>query len=361
MSESRARRMWRDRRAIVLISLSWCVLILSLLLFSRIRSVDLSFENEKIAKSQLQLRLAARSVVNMILAAMAAETSDGENEFDAYSDSWGWESLRGRLEEVLAEEYHDIEISVAIEDEDSKVSLDGEDTKPVADLFESLGWPQLRAKDLAVVLKDLASQELQGASGTDEAESENPSLAQLPEGLRFITRVSEITPTILYGEDIDFDRKMDDCENDGEESYPPDDRNGALELGLERFLTLRKGGAINPNLAPYEVLLTVPGVSRRIAEEIVSKRCGPDGVAGTQDDYVFKTTEDLMSLRTISQYREMEFSKMVKVMRTTSSCFTIRVCTSTPDGHQRWRIQTCVKRNDGGKINTLSWLEDNGF
>jgi hypothetical protein len=159
--------------------------------------------------------------------------------------------------------------------------------------------------------------------------------------------------------------ELDANENDGAEFRPPDDRNGQLQRGLISFITLQGTGKVNPNLAPYEVLLTVPGVSKRIADEIVGKRRGSDGVLGTTDDYIFEKLEDLLELSSVSQFREFEYDKMIQQMKLKSECYTIRVCaaskdTAGGDAGQLHRIQTCLKVESEG-IGVLSWLEDNGF
>ena len=47
-----------------------------------------------------------------------------------------------------------------------------------------------------------------------------------------------LSPLLLYGEDGNFNLRLDPNEDDGDISSPPDDANGQLDLGLQQDLTL---------------------------------------------------------------------------------------------------------------------------
>ncbi len=47
-----------------------------------------------------------------------------------------------------------------------------------------------------------------------------------------------LSPLLLYGEDVNFNLRLDPNEDDGDASWPPDDANGQLDLGLQQYLTL---------------------------------------------------------------------------------------------------------------------------
>jgi hypothetical protein len=373
------------RSGIILLSVSWCVLILSLLLVSRLQQAEIGFQEQRISKSDLNLRLAARSVLNMVLAGMVSDaaasedaqvpeegTKSGEREsegagaFDAYSDAWGWQSVRERYGKDLLDAYPGVDLNVVIEDEDSKINLGGEVAERLAVLLERLGWPPLSAKQAAAAAMDLTRQFAKENGGEQSArdESQAEGAVRNPAGLydlRYLLALPSLSPEILYGEDLNFNGEADSNENDGGESWPPDDRDGSLRPGLGKFVTLWGDGKVNPNLAPLEVLMTVPGVSGRIAEEICRKRAGVDGVLGTEDDFVFKEMKDLQSLASVSQFAEMEYQKMESQMRMSSSRYTIRVCAADRATGQMHRIQACVERAKKGNMRTLSYLEDMGF
>lgn len=393
--------MTKKTQGFLLISVSWCVLILGLLLLSQVRRVELGYSNLKVAETDLRLRMAAKSALNQILAAMSSEMTEAgateatepdapkaitgkaeedkavtAKDYDAYSDVWGWESLRERFGHDFAEHYPGVKLSVAIEDEDSKIDLQKDPVDRLAALFEALGRTKMSAGDAALSVRERTALIKRGAlegeenagrkddkgkgAGADAGEEESEAMA-FP-GLRYLLGLPEIPALSLVGEDLDFNGELDPNEDDGPRSFPPDDNNGFLDKGLTRFLTFQGGdGKVNPNMAPVEVLLSVPGVSERIAEEIVYKRRGGDGVEGTADDFVFRKIDDLHSLGSISRFREFEYNKMKPHMRMTARRFTIRICAASEKTQQIFRLQTSVKREDDGNIVTLAWLEDNGY
>lgn len=56
---------------------------------------------------------------------------------------------------------------------------------------------------------------------------------------------------LLYGEDADADGRLDACENDGSDRFPPDDGDGELDGGLRDLLTVWNVGlAVDQNRVP---------------------------------------------------------------------------------------------------------------
>jgi type II secretory pathway component PulK len=47
-----------------------------------------------------------------------------------------------------------------------------------------------------------------------------------------------LSTLLLYGEDVNFNLRLDPNEDDGDVSWPPDDANSQLDLGLQQYLTL---------------------------------------------------------------------------------------------------------------------------
>jgi len=60
---------------------------------------------------------------------------------------------------------------------------------------------------------------------------------------------------------------------------------------LRDFITIYGDGKININTAPFEVLYAL-GFAEDIANNIIERRMGRDGLAGTSDDIVFTSTEE---------------------------------------------------------------------
>ena len=50
--------------------------------------------------------------------------------------------------------------------------------------------------------------------------------------------VRGVTKEVLYGEDTNLNGRLDPNENDGDDTYPPDDRDGRLDPGIYAFVTV---------------------------------------------------------------------------------------------------------------------------
>jgi DNA uptake protein ComE-like DNA-binding protein len=62
----------------------------------------------------------------------------------------------------------------------------------------------------------------------------NRSLSTLEE----LLLVRGFTPALLYGEDANMNFRLDPNENDGDERFPPDNKDERLDLGLRQYLTV---------------------------------------------------------------------------------------------------------------------------
>ena len=58
------------------------------------------------------------------------------------------------------------------------------------------------------------------------------------ESLEELLLVRGVTPDLLYGEDVNRNGLLDPNENDGPASYPPDNADGALQMGWSAYLTV---------------------------------------------------------------------------------------------------------------------------
>lgn len=349
----------RSRRGVILLSVAWCILILTLLLASRVGREELAFIRERTAKGDLSLRLAARSAEAMILAAMAADVSgDPKTAVDAFSDGWGWLKLSTQFRDDLAQAWPDVALEVSIEDEQSKINPRKAQPETIAKLLETNGWPDKEARTTAQMMCDTVRKTAESGAGTQGQNADAQSQAEVFVDLRCLLAVPGISAPLLYGEDMNFNGRLDPNENDGDESLPQDDHNGALRAGLLRYLSTFGDGKVNPNMAPVEILQTVPGVSKKIAGEIAKRRQGADEVLGTDDDFVFKQSADVKKLTSISKFLELEMRKMSPHLRMRTDVFQIRICGVNSQTGQILRRQIVVRR-EKQTLRVISQLEDN--
>ena len=104
---------------------------------------------------------------------------------------------------------------------------------------------------------------------------------------------------IFFGEDANRNGKLDPNEEDGNDSYPPDNGDNDLWLGLRNYLTVDSKGTVNINTATYPVLAAV--LSTQIdekeapdkAEKIVQKRDGRETERRRRLKDPWRTWEDI--------------------------------------------------------------------
>ncbi len=98
---------------------------------------------------------------------------------------------------------------------------------------------------------------------------------------------------------------------------PPDAPEGTSPMsGVADVLTVYGDGQVNVNAATARILMTLPGVDERIAQEIIEERTGAVGTA--PEDASFKTPEDFFG-----RFPDLAASLKGRIV-TSSSIFRIR-------------------------------------
>ncbi|GAB4346848.1 MAG: hypothetical protein Kow0099_28440 [Candidatus Abyssubacteria bacterium] len=77
--------------------------------------------------------------------------------------------------------------------------------------------------------------------------------------------------------------------------------------------TVHGDGRVNVNTANADVLAALPGMDNETAQRIVDFRNGPDGIEGTNDDFVFAAPSDLAKTPGITPVRLAPALTMMKV------------------------------------------------
>ncbi|MFH1459683.1 MAG: helix-hairpin-helix domain-containing protein [Candidatus Omnitrophota bacterium] len=95
---------------------------------------------------------------------------------------------------------------------------------------------------------------------------------------------------VFLGEDTNDNGRLDPEEDDANNSYPADNGDGILDLGVKDFFTVYSNGKININTASMSVLKSMPEMSEEIAEAVVKARA----------EKVFEKIEDLKELSFIT-------------------------------------------------------------
>lgn len=230
-----------SRRGVVLIIIMWIALgLVSLALyFSNTISFEYRAADNSAAGLQAEQAIegARRYLTTMLTnfdnAGVAPSVSDGdyvaENVPIGSSNFW----LLGRDPNTAANSTTPV---YGLVDEASKLNLNNA-TQEMLELLPGM------TTDLAAAIIDWRDDDDDLSSGgaesqdyltLDEAYSAKNSDFETPEELRL---VQGITPTILYGEDVNHNGILDPNEDDGDASWPPDDEDGQLDAGLLEYVT----------------------------------------------------------------------------------------------------------------------------
>jgi len=126
------------------------------------------------------------------------------------------------------------------------------------------------------------------------------------------------------------------------------------EPALRDLLTVYGDGKIDINSAPAEVLEAIPGLDRRLAEQILAFRAGPDVTLGTDDDSKWDTFEKMEASLKVSAEK---LSPIRKYCKLGSDYYTIRAAASKGGSRATARIAAVV-RIGSDRFDVVSWRED---
>lgn len=126
--------------------------------------------------------------------------------------------------------------------------------------------------------------------------------------------------------------------------------------GVKDIITVYgEGKAVNINTASIKVLAVLLGDEvKDLPAKIVNYRKGADGIAGTQDDNIFKDlntiTARLQSAMTLNavELNRVEEIKNAGYLKVMSNCFRIRSVGEVKNGRVKKAIEVVVKRADKG-------------
>jgi hypothetical protein len=154
----------------------------------------------------------------------------------------------------------------------------------------------------------------------------------------------ELKPEDFYAEDINYNLMTDESEDDGKDSYPPDDSDGELDFGIKDFVTIFGDGKININTAPLEILSVMPGLDEEAARDIVSDRSR-------------RPFEKIDELKDSVDIDENSYAEVLAWAKVKSDIFRIFV-KAMPSGASSDLTVTAVVDFSGQKARIIYWRQD---
>jgi type II secretory pathway component PulK len=231
------KRCGTGQRGTVLIVTIWVVLVLAglALVFARSMRVATAVSANHVAS--LQAECIADGALQYIIAKIAAAAEEEDNDSDDSDIYEAQEVGKGYFWVLRSNLESDREFDYGLTDEAGKINLNSASLEMLQKL------PGMTA-ELAASIIDWRDEDTDVTTGGAESEyyllrSDGYQCKNLPlETVDEILLIKGASQELLYGEDTNLNGYLDDQENDGDESEPPDNHNGRLDPGFYDYVTV---------------------------------------------------------------------------------------------------------------------------
>lgn len=234
----RAGRSERQRAGgTVLIVTIWVVLVLAGLAMVFARSMRVAAAVSANHVASLQAECIADGALQYIVARLVAIAEEGNTDSDTSELYEAMEVGKGYFWVLRSNLESDREFDFGLTDEAGKINLNSASLEMLQRL------PGMTA-ELAASIIDWRDEDSDVTTGGAESEyyllqSEGYQCKNLPlETVDEILLIKGASEELLYGEDTNLNGYLDDHENDGDESEPPDNHNGRLDAGFYDYVTV---------------------------------------------------------------------------------------------------------------------------
>ena len=233
------------RRGFALVAVLWVVIIVAIMLLGVRRN---SWANSAAARNELgavQARWLARAGVEQAMAVLEDDTLDADGSTDLWYDSetdfHNFALVGGSFTvSAPAEEGEALTVRFGLVDHAGLVNVNAADANQLAALDDGLLLDETQVDSILDWIDSNDDIRPGGAEAgyynrlTYPYEIRNGRIPTLPE-LRLVKGIDDET---FYGEDADQDGVLDSSEDDGDASFPPDDADGQLRVGLSGLCTV---------------------------------------------------------------------------------------------------------------------------
>lgn len=277
------------RKASILVGLLWCVAILSVVVVSVLHSAHLELRTAKNQGDQLQAHYLALAGVEQAKALLFLDArqrrGDRKNHTGGlYNEPSNFRDValgRGQFRVWRSGDRNDTEqIIYGVMDEESRLNVN------YATAAELGGLKDLRPEVAAAIIDYRDRDNTVTPGGAELAEYAAMQPPYKPRNaplrtLREMLMVRHMPRDLLLGEDANLNGLLDPEEDDGDENFPPDNRDGRLDAGWSGLLTVASSARdvnaagdrrVNVQEADESDLANVRGFNQEIARAIVQSR-----------------------------------------------------------------------------------------
>jgi len=344
----------------ILLTTLWALVMLSMLALGLAFQARLELAMSSFEEEAEGLGLLVQGAVNRALARLEA---DKRLDVDAYNELWVAPVTYSSEEDARSGrgESESVELRWVVMDENRKVTINTASEEVITGILEAEYSAEVSAPDLASYILDWIDADDVGYGESRQYAYRDPAYLCRNDAMRRIEEllcVQDVTPWLFFGEDANYNGVLDPNEDDGDETFPFDNADGALQRGLRDLFTVYGEGEVNANTIDSTVLEAVcdavldPAKAREVAGEIVPERAGPDGDPGTSDDRPFTSISSIRDAIGSENYRTLSANGIQLVPY--SRAFTVMVeAKCIPSDVQRVvRVVIVRERN---RLQVLSW------
>ena len=128
--------------------------------------------------------------------------------------------------------------------------------------------------------------------------------------------------------------------------------------GWDEDLTLKSDppGSIDLQWATRDVLLALPGVTDGMVDRFLSLRRGPDEEEGTEDDFVFKTPQDVQVALGLQQAQYAQLGQLVTITQP-GQPQVLRIVSIGKSGAVTRTVRVVVRKAGGVQLVPGTWKE----
>lgn len=217
-----------NRKGLVLIAVLWVAVVLIVIVVSAGRNSQLDTKVRFANTDQMHCKWASRAGVEKAVAILNTDQSKGS---DSLTDSWS-----DNDEEFSNIELGQCRVSVDVIDEASKLNVNTATKKQL------LGLENMTEEIADAIIDWRDGNDTPSQAGAEGGYYENLrhryKIRNAPlKTIRELLLVKDVTPELLYGEDLNFNGNLDYNERDGQAGLPLDNGDDKLDQGWIAYLT----------------------------------------------------------------------------------------------------------------------------
>ncbi len=356
----------RHNTGSILVFALWAMALLGMLAGAMAMQARMNVRHQSWSKDIFSTQTLNAASYRVAIERYAQDKSEG---VDSYLDAWMQpltvDSLTLPGFEGAIESQRAFRLYVHTSDEQAKLNINLAPESLILRVLVNAGASE-EAPQIAAAIVDWRDPDNGGTGEAGAYEGTDPPYA--PPNADFVRidellHVHNVTPALYLGEDANRNGILDPAEDDGPVTWPPDNEDGRLQVGLLDLFTVIGDGSINVNTVSVTVLEAVfaeltgddPRASAA-ATNIVQTRQGRDRVNATPDDAPFENVDAVVALLTNELGEEAQGQALllssILTVESTGARFYFR--SEFPETGYSASSDALIVREDG-ELRALEW------